>query len=93
MAVWIGVEKIALVTVWIASTHGEGSPSGSWVVCLSEDDADSTDDLLAPSTGQTSSFFMSWREKSNIDNAQIRWRLSGNILATKSPGARCVREV
>ena len=26
--------------------HGKGSPSGSWVLLTSENDADSTDDLL-----------------------------------------------
>ena len=31
--------------------HGEGSPSGSWVLFTSENDADSTDDLLPPSRG------------------------------------------
>ena len=30
---------------------GEGGPSGSWVLFASENDADSTDDLLPPSKG------------------------------------------
>ena len=42
---------IATASAELYGLDGEGSPSGSWVLFASENDADATDGLLPPSKG------------------------------------------